>query len=140
MELIPILSLIILVATLCTFILAIGAFYHYKSKERKRKAQQMQQPDFIQGELVTPGPYSGDWTGDDYYRYNTPVRGKSYERASEYAGGRERKFPTYYEMRYVKPASTYRRKRTGHKFMRYTPAGYLEPLTDRIDAERVKWR
>lgn len=140
MELIPILSLIILVATLSTFILAIGAFYYYKSKERKRKAQQTQQPDFIQAELVTPGPYTSGWTGDEYYRYNTPVRGRAPGMESEFAGGHERKVPMYYETRYVRPASTYREKRTGHKFMRYTSAGFLEPLTDQRDAERAEWR
>ena len=35
MELIPILSLIILVATISTFILAVGAYILYKIRERK---------------------------------------------------------------------------------------------------------
>jgi hypothetical protein len=129
MELIPILSLIIMVATVCTFILAIGAFYHYKRKEKKRKTAQKPQPDFIQAELVTPGPYTSGWTADDYYRGNAPVRGRAPGRESEYAGGHERKVPAYQEKR-----------RTGHKFMRYTAAGYLDPLTDRTAADKIRWR
>jgi hypothetical protein len=141
MELIPILSLIIMVATVCTFILAVGAFYHYKSKERKRKTQQKPQPDFIQAELVTPGPYTGSWAADDYYRFETPVRGRAPGRESEYAGGYERKFPAYSGSGYEKPGSTYREKRpTRHKFMRYTAAGYLDPLTDRTAADKIRWR
>jgi hypothetical protein len=141
MELIPILSLIIMVATVCTFILAVGAFYHYKSKERKRKTQQKPQPDFIQAELVTPGPYTGSWAADDYYRFNVPVRGRTPGRETEYAGGYERKFPAYSGSGYEKPGSTYKEKRTtGHKFMRYTAAGYLDPLTDKTAADKIRWR
>jgi hypothetical protein len=118
MELIPILSLIIMVATVCTFILAVGAYYHYKRKETKREAAQKQQPDFIQAELVTPGPYTSGWTADDYYRYQTPVRGRAQGRESTYT---------------AKPP-------TRHKFMRYTAAGYLDPLTDKTAADSIRWR
>jgi hypothetical protein len=54
MELIPILSLIILVATISTFILAIGAYILYKIRERKGKKGVAGQPDTIEAELVTP--------------------------------------------------------------------------------------
>lgn len=54
MELIPILSLIILVATISTFILAVGAYILYKVRERKGKQGTAQTPDSIQAELVTP--------------------------------------------------------------------------------------
>lgn len=54
MELIPILSLIILVATISTFILAVGAYILYKIRERKGKNSFVEQPQSIQAELVTP--------------------------------------------------------------------------------------
>ncbi len=54
MELIPILSTIILVATIATFILAIGAYILYKVRERKGQAAVAQQPAEVKGELVTP--------------------------------------------------------------------------------------
>ena len=54
MELIPILSLIILVATISTFILAVGAYILYKVRERKGKKTTADVPASVQAELVTP--------------------------------------------------------------------------------------
>lgn len=54
MELIPILSTIILVATISTFILAIGAYVLYKARERKGQAAVAPQPAEVKAELVTP--------------------------------------------------------------------------------------
>ncbi len=54
MELIPILSLIILVATITTFILAVCAYILYKIRERKGRNGVAEQQAFIQAELVTP--------------------------------------------------------------------------------------
>ena len=56
MELIPILSLIILVATISTFVLAVGAYILYKVRERKGKIAQTSQPAAIPGEMVAPSP------------------------------------------------------------------------------------
>lgn len=54
MELIPILATIILVATISTFLLAIGAYVLYKIRERKGAAVSAQAPTSIKAELVTP--------------------------------------------------------------------------------------
>ncbi|HUX60800.1 MAG TPA: hypothetical protein VMV32_05770 [Ignavibacteriaceae bacterium] len=54
MELIPILSTIILVATISTFMLAVGAYILYKVRERKGIQVVSQQPSEINAELVTP--------------------------------------------------------------------------------------
>ena len=59
MELIPILSLIILVATISTFILAVGAYILYKIRERKGRTAQAAQPSAIPGELVAPAQLAG---------------------------------------------------------------------------------
>ena len=56
MELIPILSLIILVATISTFILAVGAYVMYKIRERKGAKAKAAQPAAIPAEMVTPAP------------------------------------------------------------------------------------
>ncbi|HZW37881.1 MAG TPA: hypothetical protein VFF33_01135 [Ignavibacteriaceae bacterium] len=53
MELIPILSTIILVATIMTFILAIGAYVLYKIRERKGQTAAVEYPSKINAELVT---------------------------------------------------------------------------------------
>ena len=54
MELIPILSMIILVATISTFLLAIGAYILYKVRERKGQEAVTQRQREIKAELVTP--------------------------------------------------------------------------------------
>lgn len=54
MELIPILSTIILVATISTFLLAIGAYVLYKVRERKGQIAVAPQPSEVKAELVTP--------------------------------------------------------------------------------------
>ena len=56
MELIPILSFIILVATISTFILAFGAYILYKIRERKGRVSEAPEPEKIEGELITPVP------------------------------------------------------------------------------------
>jgi hypothetical protein len=59
MELIPILSLIILVATVSTFILAVGAYILFKLRE-KNKASSAPEPASIEAELVSPAPLSSE--------------------------------------------------------------------------------
>ncbi len=54
MELIPILSTIILVATISTLLLAIGAYILYKVRERKGEQAAVVKPATVQAELVTP--------------------------------------------------------------------------------------
>lgn len=54
MELIPILSFIILVATISTFILAIGAYILYKVRESKGRIAHAAQPKTVEAELFTP--------------------------------------------------------------------------------------
>jgi hypothetical protein len=58
MELIPILSTIILVATISTFLLAIGAYILYKARERKGRVASIAQPTEVKAELVTPAAAS----------------------------------------------------------------------------------
>ena len=54
MELIPILATIILMATISTFFLAIGAYVLYKIREKKGAQVEKLEPQTIKAELVTP--------------------------------------------------------------------------------------
>jgi len=54
MELIPILSLIILVSTISTFILAVGAYILYKVRERRGRAAKLKAPETLPAELIEP--------------------------------------------------------------------------------------
>ena len=65
MELIPILSLIILVATISTFILAVGAYILYKIRERKGR-ETAAQPAAVPAELVSPVPMMAEQEASRY--------------------------------------------------------------------------
>lgn len=93
MELIPILSLIILVATISTFILAVGAYIMYKIRERKGANQKAAQPAAIPAEMVTPAPML------------TQTQGQTQQKVTQsqpvYATRTEMR-PTYGEERYTR--------------------------------------
>lgn len=84
MELIPILSLIILVATISTFILAVGAYILYKIRERKGVTAKAAEPESIPGELVAPAPLLAEQrmtqTGErrTFTEERFPTRGETY--------------------------------------------------------------
>ncbi|HSW53459.1 MAG TPA: hypothetical protein VLH59_00095 [Ignavibacteriaceae bacterium] len=54
MELIPILSTIILVATISTFILAVGAYILYKIREGKVSVSPERKPEYLEAEYFVP--------------------------------------------------------------------------------------
>jgi len=54
MELIPILSTIILVATISTFILAVGAYILYKIREGKVRVSPERNPEYLEAEYFVP--------------------------------------------------------------------------------------
>lgn len=142
MELIPILSTIILVATIATFLLAIGAYILYKARERKSEEAVVQPPPTVKAELVAPyeAPvgrpvyeqpaygrqpiYSGlDWRGEKISGQqqkpeNTP---RSYQQPGQNTGLRQG------------------RPYTENKFMKYTSQGYVSPEQDK-DSGDPKWR
>ena len=165
MELIPILSLIILVATISTFILAVGAYILYKIRERKGVASQAPQPAAVPAELIAPAPLMAE------QRIVTPERrtfespgqqqeyGYEYQRQSGYNPQEEQRgpelrptyvgnAPTYNESRYERPsaessARNYEPERTQgkKKFVRYTNEGYIEPSRqDKRQEDNLKWR
>lgn len=157
MELIPILSLIILVATISTFILAVGAYILYKVRERKGVTVQAAQPASIPAELLAPAPLMAEQrvltperkTFDvqnpqqqqQEYGYEYQQRQpSSYVPREERTRGPELKptfvgsAPTYEDARNQKPTGensrSYEPERTPptkKKFMRYTNEGYVEP-------------
>lgn len=59
MELIPILSTIILVATISTFILAVGAYILYKVQEKRADQFDREEIEQMNAELVEPADFGG---------------------------------------------------------------------------------
>jgi hypothetical protein len=168
MELIPILSLIILVATISTFILAVGAYILYKVRERKGITAQVAQPASLPAELVAPAPLMSE------QRILTPERrtfevqtpqqqeyGYDYQRQQGYPSHEEASRgpelkptfvgtppPTYGDSRYQKPTSENNRNvepekvpPAKKKFMRYTNEGYVEPThKEKKQEDNLRWR
>ena len=163
MELIPILSLIILVATISTFFLAVGAYIFYKVRERKGIVGQASAPSAIPAELVTPAPITQQTAIRQQGRKTFEILQPPQESAMEYqqrqsyspeeARGPELR-PTFVgtrsnfpEKRYQKPTSENKRYTEGQqytekkKFMRYTSEGYVEPTKqNKKQEDNLKWR
>lgn len=165
MELIPILSLIILVATISTFILAVGAYILYKIRERKGKVSQAPQPAAIPAELVSPAPLMAEQAMTQTSVRRTvveeqfPTRTTAPERQPMYMTAHEEVQRPGPEMRptYVTPPAAatsysaegkYQKQATkataeAKKFMRYTQEGYVDPGKEKKkkeEKESLKWR
>jgi hypothetical protein len=144
MELIPILSTIILVATICTFILAIGAYILYKIRERRGEQVPQAPPSSVRAELVTPD--ETEYRSREYVRTeerNAPVEPRPVKTASRpgvYPGSREDQGA---KPRYYPEAEKYERvkteRTTGKKFLKYTSEGYV-PTEEDKNPGVLKWR
>jgi hypothetical protein len=145
MELIPILSTIILVATICTFILAIGAYILYKVRERRGEQASYSSSSTVHAELVTPDETS--YSREEYTiakgnlaEEPTPLKKVSkpgvYPAAGEYQSAKPRYYPTAEEEQ-----KNVRLKTTsgGRKFLKYTSEGYV-PTEDDKKTGVLKWR
>lgn len=159
MELIPILSLIVLVATISTFILAVGAYILYKVRERKGKAAQAPQPSSIPAELIAPTPVIAEQhtgsrrTFEEPYPTRERITGTPTYEPQRAQGGPEMR-PTYVSSppptrsttsgRYTAPTSENRGTTAERKkFMRYTREGYVEPTKEtekKKKEDQLKWR
>lgn len=164
MELIPILSLIILVATVSTFILAVGAYILYKVRERKG-TRQAPQPSSIPAELVAPTPIIAEQHTATGLRRTFDVTVPTRERIIEYERGRSgpEMRPTYVSAppppptratnypsssaatRYTSSGDRGKNTAERKKFLRYTNEGYVEPENERSKKkenkeDKLRWR
>jgi|YelNatPaOPRAMG01_1025707.scaffolds.fasta_scaffold00256_9 hypothetical protein len=168
MELIPILSTIILVATISTFLLAIGAYVLYKVREQKGQAASVLQPSEIKAELVTPAVSATSKVEKERIIpqpiYAEPQPVPAYQRQPIIL--EQEQMPTQHTKFTPKPQpySAYRttfatpveqqRSRQGQsyqsmsseenqfrdsKFLKYTTEGYVPAKEDK-DAGALKWR
>jgi len=155
MELIPILSLIILVATISTFILAVGAYILYKIRERNRKVNVAQRPDSIEAELVTPSRIVAETnaprstaTGEQIYTRN--VRNEAVytnERAPQmrptFVSPKETHNTRTNISRYTVPITretdVAEKYTSSQKFKRYSSAYGTKPEEEKKE-DSLKWR
>jgi hypothetical protein len=149
MELIPILSTIILVATICTFILAIGAYILYKVREGKPHYAYPTKPATVKAELVVPSeavigketsstvqqrtlPVEPGITREEYTKQHQPSQAKN---TPEPRGYKEEEKIQKQKVG-VRPEQ---RLSDENKFLKYTSDGYIPIQEDRTSGE-VKWR
>lgn len=144
MELIPILSLIMLVATIATFVLAIGAYILYKIRERNDRFESENQKETVQAELVTPSQvFAEARTTNEAYTGDLMLT-----RGMHKSGHRMRKTyvaPIYTNTESQRPkqsTSTLEKDRMTNqkKYLRYTQDGYVEPGKDENKESTLKWR
>ncbi|HCY76423.1 MAG TPA: hypothetical protein DHV28_10920 [Ignavibacteriales bacterium] len=150
MELIPILSTIILVATICTFILAIGAYILYKVREGKPQFAYQTKPATVQGELIVPseavftkGPIVNEHgkivqtepgiTREEYTKQRQPSQSKFTPEPLGYKLEEEKVGKQKVKVRAQERFSD------ENKFLKYTSDGYIPTQEDRSSGE-VKWR
>jgi len=121
MELIPVLSTIILVATISTFLLAIGAYILYKIREGKGQQVVASTPATVNAELLTPAeapvlvPQQGPAIAPSVYIEPNPA-------------------PS------VQPDAVNYTRSKEHKFLKYTSEGYVVPSKEEKSAVTLKWK
>lgn len=133
MELITILSTIILVATISTFLLAVGAYILYKVREKKFKEVYVKPPEQVQGELIVPASEKEEFlrpvyvnTQKTYIQRENPVK-------EEYVKSEK----IFRHPREVEKKNS--ESKTRAKFFKYTSEGYVPPEEDNKTKD-LKWR
>lgn len=144
MELIPILSTIILVATISTFLLAIGAYILYKIRERKYQRSTEIQPSKYRAEVVMPAEskvsYVTPIPQPVIAEQHVPYSPEEMKKTSQPSPAAFTPPPKEYSPSSVKAQVSPKRKLTDeHKYLKYTSEGYITPQEDRSSGA-VKWK
>jgi flagellar basal body-associated protein FliL len=135
MELIPVLSTIILVATITTFILAIGAYILYKIRERRGQTVTPYAERTVEAELVSPSVYvSVEPTRENLHKRRVEQR-RVVQDVILTSGKRQ-----VNERRNVEEHSIATTESSApEKFMKYTSEGYISAKKDQKTGA-LKWR
>ena len=134
MELIPILSTIILVATISTFILAVGAYILYKVQETRADQYARQEVVREQAELLEPADFGGRELIIEDRKQKQPAVPHHYHPVEKAA--KERKINrTPQEKERIK----IKRQPVESRFLKFTSEGYVETQKDQ-DAGVVSWQ
>jgi len=134
MELIPILSTIILVATISTFILAVGAYILYKVQEKRAEQYARKEVEHEQAEFLEPADYGGRKLIIEEPKQKQPFVQHHYHPVEKAV--KERKINRTHQK---KQRIKIRRQPLEPKFLKFTSEGYVETQKDQ-DAGVVSWR
>jgi hypothetical protein len=159
MELIPILSTIILIATISTFLLAIGAYILYKVRERKGQVATTPHQAETRAEVVTPAGLPAPRQMEQQRAAPQPmllqqqaqVPQKPFSQRPQaytvYDGARPRQFNEtgYVQQRGLQTPPSYgvqpeeTRQHGDTKFLKYTSEGYVSAKENK-ESGAVRWR
>ncbi|PIW70900.1 MAG: hypothetical protein CO128_05480 [Ignavibacteriales bacterium CG_4_9_14_3_um_filter_30_11] len=148
MELIPILSTIILVATISTFILAIGAYILYKIRESRGEHYVSAGPSEVRAELVTPAvaqaPVREVERAPAQVVVQQPVASSGPQFQPQPIFVQQQFRPEVRPSKVGVPSQQYNAGYTAalardSKFMKYTTEGYVSAKED-INAGALKWK
>jgi hypothetical protein len=134
MELIPILSTIILVATISTFILAVGAYILYKVQETKADQYARKEVEQKQAELLEPADYGGRKLIIEEPEKKQAFVQHHYHPVEKAV--KERKINRNHQ---EKERIKIKRHTLEPKFLKFTSEGYVETKKDQ-DAGVVSWQ
>lgn len=162
MELIPILSLIILVATISTFVLAVGAYVLYKIRERKGRIATSSQPATIEAELIIPSNSSQFAKENKQFDQISKVEITEPTRVTEIgfeslktkvtSDDNFHKAPMrptfignapdtrYTEERFIKPTADENESKSSRKFVRYQSQEFNKTEKTQNEEDKLKWR
>jgi hypothetical protein len=147
MELIPILSTIILVATISTFILSIGAYILYKVREKQNVTNTRSLPKSVQAELIVPTdlmPNRIQTKETKTPQYQSPFSvQKPAPNLSEdkrgYSTGDPGRFSAERNNSEFLKSKAFGKKSKDTRFFKYTSEGFVPTEEDRIQGV-IKWR
>ena len=147
MELIPILATIILMATMGTFFLAIGAYILYKIREKQGIKTEVLQPASIQAELLTPETMVDIVPVVEHVPVHAP---RVFERMPtptpepifvQNRAPQQNPQPVKQRGEGPRPGPAPVQAKPGEqKFLKYTSEGYVAPKEDKKQQGAVKWR
>jgi hypothetical protein len=161
-ELIPVVSFIILVATITTFILSIGAYILYRIREKKNKKPGVYKPQINESEINIPVkppekeiPIESTQSRLEVQQYQK-IPPREQQKAGNYTGQKEiikqedqpnTKLKTMKVLTAAQSKNTQQQKTSfnnkegiiGKKFIKYTSEGYV-PVDEAKIGENIKWR
>ena len=155
MELIPILSTIILVATISTFILAIGAYILYKIRESKGQQVSASVPSTVRAELITPAEMQVEMQEPEQkiapqpiyiepqpvpIYQQRPVYGQQPAQQRMQVGQQYAPQPKQYNDAGYNDGKNYPPSKTDSKFLKYTSEGYVSPSKEEKTSGALKWK
>ena len=134
MELIPILSTIILVATISTFILAVGAYILYKVQEKKADQYAIKEVEQEQAELLEPADFGGKRLIIEEPKLEQAPVQHHYQPVEKVV-----KDTKINRTQQEKERVRIKRHTPEQKFLKFTSEGYVETRKDQ-DAGVISWQ